>query len=111
LVLDALFCRFYIATDDSEKGARIGKEIVGTFANSADDIKKIGQFFFLKTRELIERQTYHNVVGKVSNVDIVRDVLKTVPLYWAATEIVRVQAPIAPGAGIDRILCDRVGST
>ena len=74
-------CRFYIASDDAAKCERQHTEIIAAFAGNAEDKKKSGQFFFNKTRELIEKNSYSVVGGKVVNVDIVRDVLRVVPLY------------------------------
>ena len=68
-------CRFYIASDDAAKCERQHTEIIAAFAGNAEDKKKSGQFFFNKTRELIEKNSYSVVGGKVVNVDIVRDVL------------------------------------
>jgi len=72
---------------NSVKGANDHEQVVKALANSAESVGKIGKFFFDNTRELIENASYSPVVGKVLIVDIVRDVLKYVPLRWAATEI------------------------
>lgn len=48
----------------------------------------IRRFFFEKTRELILRESYTAVASPVRSVDIVRDVLKAVPIHWVC-ELVR----------------------
>ena len=44
----------------------------------------VKRFFFEKTRELIQRESCQGVGTSTHTVDIVRDVLKRVPVYWAA---------------------------
>ncbi len=44
----------------------------------------ITQFFHDKTRDLIQKNSYTLVGGKIQVVDLVRDVLKLLPVYWAA---------------------------
>ena len=79
---------FFLAAEDPVQGAKDHEQIVKALANSAESVGKIEKFFFDTSRELIENASYSPVVGKVHIVDIVRDVLKYVPLRWAATEIV-----------------------
>ena len=53
--------------------------------NQAD---KIAHYFYERTRKLILSRSF-TVPGKgVKIVDLVRDVLRYVPLYWSATELV-----------------------
>ena len=54
--------------------------------DSGDDV---AQYFYNKTRELMESKSFSLTDKNLKNVDIVRDVLKNVPIYWAATQIVR----------------------
>jgi hypothetical protein len=55
---------------------------------SPDRADKIAQYFYERTRKLILSRSF-TVSGKgVRIVDLVRDVLRYVPLYWAATELV-----------------------
>jgi hypothetical protein len=81
-------CSFFLAAEDPVQGAKDHEEIIKALANSPESIGTIEQFFFDNTRELIKTSSYSPIVGKVQIVDIVRDVLKYVPLRWAATEIV-----------------------
>ena len=80
---------FFLAAEDPVQGAKDHKQVIDALANSAESVDKIEKFFFDNTRELIQMSSYSPVVGKVHIVDIVRDVLKYVPVRWAATEIVR----------------------
>ena len=79
---------FFLAAEDPVQGAKDHKQVISALANSAESVEKIEKFFFDNTRELIQTSSYSPVVGKVHIVDIVRDVLKYVPVRWAATEIV-----------------------
>jgi hypothetical protein len=81
-------CSFFLAAEDSVQGAKDHEQVIKALANSPESVGNIEKFFFDNTRELIQKASYSPVVGKVHIVDIVRDVLKYVPLRWAATEIV-----------------------
>jgi linoleate 10R-lipoxygenase len=87
--LSGFQCRFYIA-ENGAKGDQHAKEVAKVLAENPKEAKDIRQYFFEKVSELLDKYTFANVGGKVSNVDIVRDVLKVAPLHWAATEIVCV---------------------
>ena len=52
-------------------------------------LDKIAESFYNKTRELMISQSWPCVGQNVRNIDIARDVLKFVPLYWAC-EVVRI---------------------
>ena len=55
---------------------------------SPDQAEKIAKYFYERTRELIISKSFAVSGQGVKTVDIVRDVLRYVPLYWAATELV-----------------------
>jgi hypothetical protein len=56
---------------------------------SPDEAEKIAYYFYERTRKLIISKSYTLTSDKeVKYVDIVRDVLRYVPLYWTATELV-----------------------
>jgi linoleate 10R-lipoxygenase len=80
--------RFFLASQDSAPGEKEQRELIGALAGTPESAKKIGQYFYDKTKELIAAQSFKLVGGKVANVDIVRDVLNFVSLHWAATELV-----------------------
>lgn len=75
--------RFYTAGTDKEQA-----EITAALANSPEAIAKIGKFFYDTTLQLITASSFSLVGKKTHGVDIVRDVLKLVPVYWAAADIV-----------------------
>ena len=49
----------------------------------------VKRFFFDKTRELMQRESCSSVGTSTHTVDIVRDVLKVVPIYWVC-DLVRL---------------------
>ncbi|KAG6889751.1 hypothetical protein C0992_004269 [Termitomyces sp. T32_za158] len=68
-------------------GLEAQEKVYKALADNADSINKIGRFFYDTTRKLIDSNSY-KLVGKITHgVDIVRDVLKYVPVYWAASEV------------------------
>lgn len=64
------------------------KEFIGALAPSPEAIEKIGQYFYKKTAELISTVSCPLINSNTRSVNIV-DVLKLVPVHWAASEIVR----------------------
>lgn len=87
LIAVCVVLSFFLA-EDSPEAAKEHEQVIKAIANSPDSVSKIEKFFFDTTRELIKSASYPSIVGKTQNVNIVRDVLKYVPLHWAATEIV-----------------------
>ena len=59
-----------------------------TVLSSPDLIKGIGEYFYEKTKELIDANRYVLVDGLTSGVDLSRFVTKVLPVSWAATELV-----------------------
>jgi len=55
---------------------------------SSDQAEKIAHYFYERTRKLIISKSYSLSDNGIKFVDIVRDVLRYVPLYWTATELV-----------------------
>jgi hypothetical protein len=72
----------------SENCAEEQKQFIGALAPSPEDVSKIGAYFYDKTTELIRQHSFSLIAEKTRAVNIVRDVLKFVPLHWAATEVV-----------------------
>ena len=62
----------------------------------------IKQFFYEKTRELMQGESCRSVGTSVHTVDIVRDVLKIVPLHWACG-LVSAYASLGVQARTERI--------
>ncbi|KAL4078615.1 heme peroxidase [Scleroderma yunnanense] len=78
---------FFAATTDVE----IHKQFLSALAPSAEAVDKIGEYFYTKTRELIEQNSLPFIGTNTRSVNIVRDVLKCVPVCWAASEIGGIQ--------------------
>lgn len=71
------------------EGDKTAQQVSGVLASSSESIDKIGHFFFETTSELIKANAFKLVGGKTSAVDLVRDVIKTLPVHWVANDIVR----------------------
>lgn len=56
--------------------------------NAPDLVEEIGKFFYDTTKKFIASESYTLVGGKICGVDLVRQVLKEVPILWAATDLV-----------------------
>ena len=74
--------RFFIASDNPSRAAMEQRAMVGVLSGYEDQIL---QFFYDKTRELMVRESYSLVGVKTRSLDIVRDVLKYIPLHWASS--------------------------
>ncbi|KAJ7890508.1 linoleate diol synthase [Mycena olivaceomarginata] len=68
---------FFLVESEQEQRAIYGPLFEG-------HMDKIGAYFRDTTRKLINSHSFTLVGGKTCVVDIVRDVLKVVPVYWAA---------------------------
>jgi cytochrome P450 len=101
---------FFLA-EDSAQAAKEHEQVIKALTDSPASVAKIEKFFFDTTRELIKAASYSPVVGKIQNVNIVRDVLKYVPLHWAATEIagIPLKTKTQGGAYTDSELYDILG--
>ncbi|OAX41520.1 heme peroxidase [Rhizopogon vinicolor AM-OR11-026] len=75
---------FFVA---SENGVEEQKQFLKALAPSPEAVSKIGTYFYDKTRELIQQSSFSLITGNTHAVNIVRDVLKLVPLTWVATEV------------------------
>lgn len=74
--------RFYPVEGEKEKQA------VLDVLNSPELVERIGKYFYDTTKELIASESYTLVGGKISGVDLVRQVLRVVPIYWVAIDLV-----------------------
>ena len=87
--------RFYIASEDAARASKEQQAVINALVGSSpESFKKQTKYFYDKTRELIKAQSWTTVGATKNNVDIVRDVLKYVPVYWAA-ELVSVELGFA----------------
>ena len=74
--------RFYPVEGEKEKQA------VLDILNSPDLVEAIGKFFYDTTKKLITSESYTYVDGKFCGVDLVRQVLRVVPICWVAIDLV-----------------------
>ncbi|KAJ7070750.1 linoleate diol synthase [Mycena amicta] len=70
---------FFIVESEEKR-----KDVYTKLFGSPDLLNKAGAFFRDTTRQLIALSSFKLVGGKTCVVDIVRDVLKLVPVYWSA---------------------------
>ena len=83
LIVLPLDFRFY-TVDETEVNEKIHKAL----ADSPEAVDNIGAFFYENTLQLINSNSYFLVGKKSYGIDIVRDVLRIVPILWAASAIV-----------------------
>ena len=81
--------RFFLASNDDSESQRDQREILRILQASPDQADKIAHHFYERTRKLIVSKSYILSDKRVRFVDIISDVLRYVPLYWTATELVR----------------------
>ncbi|KAH9056259.1 linoleate diol synthase [Lactarius vividus] len=78
---------FFLASHDDAGSQRDQTEVLRVLRASPEQADQIANYFYEKTRELINIKSYSLTDKNVKYVDIVRDVLRYVPLHWAATEL------------------------
>lgn len=88
LTLYSFWTRFFLASTDVARSEKERGEVLAALTPNREAADDIGQYFFNKTRELLTSSSYSLVGGKSRCSDVVRDVFKYVPIYWAASEIV-----------------------
>ena len=90
---------FFLASNNETESQRDQREVLRVLQASPDQTEKIAHYFYERTRKLIISKSYTLSDSGIKFVDIVRDVLRYVPLYWTATELVcnskTVQSDIA----------------
>lgn len=80
---------FFLATNNNAESQHDQREVLRVLGATPERAEQIANYFYEKTRELINVKSYTLSDNNIKFVDIVRDVLRYVPLYWAATELVR----------------------
>ena len=80
--------RFFLASNKDAESLRDQREVLRVLGEPGET-DHIAHYFYEKTRELIEVKSYSLADKNVKYVDIIRDVLRYVPLHWAATDLVR----------------------
>jgi linoleate 10R-lipoxygenase len=89
LLLADYYNSFFLASNDDVESQRDQGEVLRVLQASPDQSEKIAHYFYERTRKLIISKSFSLTGDGVKYVDIVRDVLRYVPLYWTATELVR----------------------
>jgi len=79
---------FFLASNNDTESQRDQREVLRILQASPDQAEKIAHYFYERTRKLIISKSYTLADEGTKFVDIVRDVLRYVPLYWTATELV-----------------------
>ncbi|KAH9986089.1 linoleate diol synthase [Russula compacta] len=78
---------FFLASNNDGESQRDQREVLRVLRASPDQADKIARYFYERTRKLIVSKSYILADKSIRYVDIVRDVLRYVPLYWTATEL------------------------
>jgi linoleate 10R-lipoxygenase len=80
---------FLRVIDDSVAYEHVTKHLQDIYVPKAE-LGAIGQYFYEKTLQLLHEKSF-SLNDKVPNfVDVVKDVLRLVPVHWASTQIVRL---------------------
>ena len=79
---------FFLASNNDTESNRDQREVLRVLQETPDQGEKIAHYFYERTRKLIISKSFSLTDDGVKFVDIVRDVLRYVPLYWTATELV-----------------------
>ena len=86
--------RFYISSSDPARAQREQRAMINALVGAPGALNKMTSYFSDKTKELILSQSWATVGATTKNVDIVRDVLKFVPIHWAS-EVVSHSQPLS----------------
>ena len=81
--------RFFIASSDPVRAQSQQRAMLEALTGEPGSADKIAQFFYSKTRELMAREAWSGVVGQTRSVNVVRDVFRYVPIYWASEIVSR----------------------
>lgn len=88
LLLANYYGSFFLASNNDTESQRDQREILRVLQASPDQTEKIAHYFYERTRKLIISKSFSLTDDGIKFVDIVREVLRYVPLYWTATELV-----------------------
>ena len=75
--------RFFLASDDASRGEREQRAVVRALTGTPDATAKTLAFFYTTTHDLIVKESWCSVGSNTRHVDIIRDVLRYVPIHWA----------------------------
>ncbi|KAN0138085.1 hypothetical protein V8E53_003974 [Lactarius tabidus] len=77
---------FFLASNKEAESQHDQRDVLRVLGTQ-DQTDKNAHYFYEKTRDLIELKSYSLIDKNIKYVDIVRDVLRYVPLHWAATSL------------------------
>jgi type III secretory pathway component EscV len=80
--------RFFLASNNDAESQRDQRYVLSVL-RTRDQRDQAAHYFYQKTHELIKVKSYSLADKNTKYVDIVRDVLRYVPLHRAATSLVR----------------------
>jgi linoleate 10R-lipoxygenase len=79
--------RFFLASNSEAENQRDRRNVLRALGTQ-DQTDQIAHYFYEKTRDLIKSKSYSLIDKNIKFVDMVHDVLRYVPLHWAATSLV-----------------------
>jgi hypothetical protein len=83
------------------EGGKEQKAVTTALSGSPELVDDIGKYFYETTKNLIIENSFTLVGGKVAGVDLVKHVLRVVPVLWVATDLVSPDTKITSSAFFD----------
>ncbi|KAI9456900.1 linoleate diol synthase [Russula earlei] len=78
---------FFLASNDYAESQHDQRQILRVLQESRDQAEDIAHYFYERTRRLIVSKSFILTNGEARFVDIIRDVLRYVPLHWTAKKL------------------------
>ncbi|KXN87397.1 Psi-producing oxygenase A [Leucoagaricus sp. SymC.cos] len=82
----AQILKFYPVEDEKSQ-----KSVVGALSGSPQLIDRIGKYFYETTQKLMAEHSFGLVGGKSYGIDLIKHVIRVVPIYWAASDLAGIQ--------------------
>lgn len=70
---------------------QIQKGVITALNGSPKLVESIGRYFYETTQKLMAEHSFTLVGGKSFGIDLIKHVVRTVPVYWAATDLAGIQ--------------------
>ena len=83
MIVDDSLPRFFIASEDAARGEREQRAMIRALTGAPDAMTHILDYFYKTTRDMMFKESWTSVASNTRNVDLARDVLRYVPIYWA----------------------------
>lgn len=64
------------------------KDVITALSGSPKLVDNIGRYFYETTQKLILDHSFTLVGGNTFGVDLIKHVIRAVPVFWAATDLV-----------------------